>query len=240
MDFGPWSQEQGLQLAPSICPRLHGDKGGKPNTHRLGVGACAGQEQAAAGMGAAGCPAAPGSPYSWGTCGVLTARQHHATRGGEERSSRCPVPSTEPPCPRAKQFSRAGIHTALQHGDTQPPSHQTSTPPSLVTATTQAPAFTIFFLQMSKGQAFTGLLRKSQPRPALAHQRPKSWNQRLQQPTRISSLSLAPGLTAPEVGLSSLGGLGETEQLCTCPQLMSDLFRRKSGLSGMKEPELAA
>lgn len=219
-------------------------------------------------MGPAGCPACgaqlPQDPLTagalWGLHSTATTRHE----GGEEQSSRCPLSPALSPCwgwhpgchfpqhqrPCAEQLSRAGTHAALDFPlpwTCTTPSHQTRTPPSLITATTQTPAFTVFFLQTSKGQAFAWLLRKSQPQPALpgfTHQRPKSWSWRiqpeLQQPRRISSLSLAPGLAASEVGLSSLGGLGETEQLCTCPQLMSDLFRRKSGLSGMKELELAA
>lgn len=264
---GLWSMgagNKGLQLAPSVHPRLHGNEQGKLNTHtetgsqslrRAGAGSC---RDGPCGLPALWCPAAPGSPYSRGTCGVCTAQQQHAVREVRSKAHAVPFfPSTEPtlgsaprlslppaPASLCEQFSRAGTHAALVSPlpwTCTTPSHQTRTPPSLITA------FTIFFLQTSKGQAFAWLLRKSQPQPALpgfAHQRPKSWSWRiqpeLQQPRRISSLSLAPGLAASEVGLSRLGGLGETEQLCTCPQLMSDLFRRKSGLSGMKELELAA
>lgn len=201
-----------------------------------------------------------GSPYSRGTPGVRTAQPHSGTA-----SSHCPLsPALSPLCtpgsppqhlgchqqPRAEQLLRQEhTHTALvplhQGGKNPIPPDQGC---SLTPSQQPQPRLLLASPPANKpGLGFHTFEGESQPQPALHSfplQQPESWSCRMQaqlpQPTRISPPGLAPGLAAPEVGPSSLGEQGETEQLCTCPQLTSDLFRRKSGLSGMKELEAAA
>lgn len=206
---------QRLQLPPSIHT-LHGNKQGKKNTPSPRAGSRA---------GAGSCWDGPRD-------------------GGTAKLTLSPVPSTESSLGSAPQChlpTRAGTLRACSPHPARPGLR----PPSLPAATSQT---------------FSGLSSCQQTRAGLSHglggrvspnlpcTAPRSSSQscscqiqaELPQPTRISPPSLAPGLAAPEVGLTSLGEQGETQQLCTCPQLMSDLFRRKSGLSGMKELEAAA
>lgn len=170
--------------------------------------------------------------------------------GSAQQSSHCPLsPALSPrwglhlgvTSPPGQEHTQGLFPSTVED---KTPSCQTRTAPSLP-ASSHKPDFEWpLLLQTSQGWAFTRPWRESQPQPALHSSSSESCSCQTQaelpQPTRISPPSLAPGLAAPEVGLTSPGEQGETQQLCTCPQLMSDLFRRKSGLSGMKELEAAA
>lgn len=187
---------------------------------------------------------------------------HSPATAGNSKLTLSPVPSAEsslhpgvtspapglPPAAPSGAVLEAGTHTALvplhQGGKNPIPPDQGC---SLTPSQQPQPRLLLASPANKPGLGFHSFEGESQPQPALHSfplQQPESWSCRMQaelpQPTRISPPGLAPGLAAPEVGPSSLGEQGETEQLCTCPQLTSDLFRRKSGLSGMKELEAAA
>lgn len=251
----PVPGNQRLQLAPSILTRQHGNKQGKLNTpsrragrqslHGAGAGSCW--------DGPCGIPLQQGHP--WGA--------HSPATFGNSKLTLSPVPSAEsslhprvtspapglPPAAPSGAVLEAGTHTALvplhQGGKNPIPPDQGC---SLTPSQQPQPRLLLASPPANKpGLGFHTFEGESQPQPALHSfplQQPESWSCRMQaelpQPMRISPPSLAPGLAAPEVGPSSLGEQGETEQLCTCPQLTSDLVRRKSGLSGMKELEAAA
>lgn len=137
--------------------------------------------------------AVPRAPHTAGAPrGLHSTATTHRERGGRAELTLPPLPSTllgsvppltpppapglapAPRCPAA--LPRAGIDVALvfplpwrQHN---PPLTSPGLLSFLITATTQTPAFTIFLLPTSKGQDFTGLLRKSQPSPAWLHASP--------------------------------------------------------------------
>lgn len=155
---GLWSLNKGLQLAPSICINLHGNEQRKLNTHMY-----RGWEYEP--VQGRSCQDEPrGLPLN-----PLSAGHHDNMPQGRRRTKLSPlsqhrvlagVCSPHHPAwhqhPRAQQLEgqeHAWHLLPLCHGVHTAPSHQSRAPLYLPTATTSA--FTLFFLQTSKGWAST-------------------------------------------------------------------------------------